>query len=209
MRLAVPTPKQKRILDFIEAFHRKTGTMPSRREIAEGLGLSSVATVQQHIDALEGLGLLERTERSSRALGLPEALRAVAAGLNLPLLGRVAAGYPIEVFEQKDEIEVPSSMITRGPHFALQVTGDSMVDDGILDGDIVVIRKQARALNGETVVALVENEATIKRFYQRDGFVELIPANPRFKPIRVSGETAFQIEGVLSGVLRHYGRRAG
>ena len=121
-----------------------------------------------------------------------------------PLLGRVAAGKPIEAVEDVDVIEVPPSMVGSGEHFVLHVKGDSMKDDGILDGDFVVVRKQPTAENGETVVALINNEATIKKYYKRERDVELRPANDEIESIIVKrGE--MRIQGKVVGVIRHFG----
>ena len=123
----------------------------------------------------------------------------------LPLVGRVAAGRPIEVLSQHEELEVPESMIEKtGTFFSLLVEGDSMIEDGILDGDFVVIKKQSTANNGDTVVALIDNEATIKRFYKKKNTIELHPANSNYQPIVVHPNTGFKIEGVLAGVIRKY-----
>jgi repressor LexA len=123
--------------------------------------------------------------------------------VELPLVGTVAAGRPIEAIETADTIEVPPSMVGRGENFALRVRGDSMVGDGILDGDFVVVRKQASADSGQTVVALIGNEATVKRLVRKDGRIELHPANPAMAPILVENAEELRIEGVVVGVLRH------
>lgn len=131
--------------------------------------------------------------------------RRVLAGRSvaLPLAGRVAAGRPIEAIEAADSLEVPTSMLGRGDNFVLQVQGDSMIGDGILDGDYVVVRKAADAENGRTVVALLHGEATVKRFYRKEGRIELHPANPTMQPILVENEESLRIEGVVVGVIRH------
>jgi repressor LexA len=240
----VLTPKQKRVLDFIEAYFKAENLMPSRREIAEGLGLSSVATVQQHVEALEKQGLLKRgLEGSARAVSIPlsaQRSRLEARGgahseekgsfsgggegssdHSIPLLGRVAAGFPIEVFSQQKQIEIPATLLgiskrsfvspsgreqSTGSHFALEVQGDSMRDDGILEGDIVILEKKVTARTGETVVALLNGEATLKRYVRGKSEVELHPANPRYPVMRVQEEDRFEIQGVLRGVIRTYGK---
>ncbi len=133
--------------------------------------------------------------KSSRGVPAP-------ASLTLPLLGRVAAGCPIEAIETPNEIEVPSSLIRRGEYFVLQVSGNSMIEDGILDGDFVVVKKQRSAERGQMVVALVDDAATVKRFYPKRNFIELHPANPLYQPIVVKSDQSFQIEGIVSGVIR-------
>jgi repressor LexA len=130
-------------------------------------------------------------------------LRPKGTGCVLPLAGTVAAGKPIEALETSDTIEVPSSLAGQGQNFVLRIQGNSMVGDGILDGDYVVVRKQTNADNGQTVVALIRGEATVKRFYRRGKRIELHPANPAMSPILVEDEESFRIEGVVVGVIRH------
>jgi repressor LexA len=131
------------------------------------------------------------------------ALKQMANPTGLPLLGVVAAGAPIEPVPQFELIDVPPSMLRGGERFALKVKGESMRDEGIFPGDLVIIRKQATARNGQTVVAVVNNEATIKTYMVRGNRVELHPANPKMKPIVVSPKDDFRIEGVLIGLIRH------
>lgn len=202
------TPAQKRFLDFLEEFQNEHGYAPSQREIAKALGFSSVGTVQRYKEKLEELGYLESSGANRglkvRSPSTPETVEAV----KLPLVGRVAAGYPIEAIETQDEIEIPASFINRrGEHFVLTVDGESMIGDGILPGDRVVIRRESSPPeNGQTVVALVNNEATIKRFYRKTGVIELHPANPKFPVISVPPDADFRIEGVLVAVLRTFDR---
>lgn len=131
------------------------------------------------------------------------ALERLATAPNLPLVGVVAAGEPIEAIPQMETVDVPSSMLAGGENFALRVKGTSMQDEGILPGDIVIVHKQATARNGQTVVALLDNEATIKKFYRKGNRIELHPANEALKPLIVSPDQEFRIEGVLVGVIRH------
>ncbi len=129
----------------------------------------------------------------------------VSGAVPLPLVGRVAAGYPIEAIATQETLDVPASMIKGGNNFVLRVNGSSMIEDGILDGDFVVIRKQDSAAQGQTVVALIGNEATIKRYYRRGNKIELHPANPAYEPLIIDSmveSTEFKIEGVLIGVIR-------
>jgi repressor LexA len=130
-------------------------------------------------------------------------LRPQETAVELPLVGLVAAGKPIEAIATPDSIEVPPSMVGPGENFVLRVQGDSMIGDGILDGDYVVVRKQAQADNGQTVVALLRGEATVKRLFRRETRIELQPANPTMQPIMVEDEEDFRIEGVVVGVIRH------
>ena len=195
------TPKQKQVLDFIAQHIESEGFAPSQQEIARAFGFRSLGTVQNYLIRLEREGLLSRDWNGRRSLRLT----AVAEqGMQLPLAGTVAAGKPIEAIETSDTIDVPPAMVGAGEHFVLHVAGDSMIDDGILDGDYVVVRKQVTAENGQTVVALLDNEATVKRLQRHGQTIELHPANSTMQPITVDGEAPFSIEGVVVGVIRHY-----
>ncbi|MDR3606523.1 MAG: transcriptional repressor LexA [Oligoflexia bacterium] len=205
------TPKQKQVLDFIHSYQREKDYSPSQQEIAQHFGFSSLGTVQHYLNQLEALGLLQKSLNARRGLSLSESKTETAAveppsSLRaLPVLGKVAAGRPIEAASDLGSIEVPQQLMGRsGKHFVLLVQGDSMIGDGILEGDFVVIRQQSTAANGETVVALIENEATIKRYFKDKDQVELRAANPAYPPIRVDGGLArsFRIEGVLTGLIR-------
>lgn len=201
----VLTPKQKRVLDFIEEFTAKQGYSPSQQEIAEAFGFKSLGTVQNYLVRLERQGALLRHSWNARRGFEVAREKSASESVPLPLLGRVAAGRPIEAILTDETLDVPASMLRGGENFVLRVTGQSMIEDGILDGDYVVIKKQDRADNGQTVVALVGNEATIKRFYRRSGKVELHPANPAFQPLIIDSlveNNEFKIEGVLVGVIR-------
>lgn len=195
------TPKQKVVFEFIQEFSGKHGYAPSNQEIAKHFGFSSLGTVQNYLVRLEKQGVLAKTWNAKRSL---QALTSPDEGLELPLLGRVAAGRPIEAFTSGETIEIPKSMKVPGELFGLRVQGNSMIEDGIMDGDYVIIRKQAQAENGQTVVAMINNEATIKRYYRRPTHVELHPANSEMKPILVDPGDHLRIEGVLVGVLRHF-----
>lgn len=198
------TPRQKVVLDFIIDYQNKNSYSPSRREIAAALGLNSVATIEQHITALIEKELLKRTSDGTRNLEIVHSTKSVPAQ-NLPLLGRVAAGRPIEAIESYESIDVPQFMISSsGQYFVLKVSGNSMIEDGIFDKDYVVIKKQHHASNGDTVVALIEHEATIKRYYKKADQIHLLPANSDYKPIIVKKNQNFHIAGILSGVLRSY-----
>jgi repressor LexA len=194
------TPKQKKMLDFIESFADRQGYPPSQQEIAAAFGFRSLGTVQNYLVRLEREGLLARNWNARRGMTV---IKPKESRLELPLVGRVAAGKPIEAIETPDTIEVPGSMLGAGENFVLKVQGDSMVGDGILDGDYVVVRKQSSADSGQTVVALLGGEATVKRFYRKGASIELHPANPAMQPIIVSSEESFRIEGVVVGVIRH------
>ena len=191
------TPKQKDVLDFIMAYSHANRYAPSQQEIAKNFGFSSLGTVQHYLTQLEQQGYLQKTWNARRGM------KVQSQDSSLPLLGRVAAGRPIEAVLNQEFIEVPSFIRTQvGEYFALEVKGDSMIEEGILDGDYVIIRKEGDASNGQTVVALIDGEATIKKFFRRKGRVELHPANVAYKPILVEPHQNFKIEGVLSGVIR-------
>ena len=196
------TRRQKEVLDFVSAHIERHGIAPTLHEICRHLKLSSVATVHKHLRKLEEKGAVRRLTHQSRALAVvpsPE----VAAGARIPLLGTVAAGAPIEPIETPGTITVPQEFLGRGETFALRVRGDSMIDDGIHDGDVVIVESRRDAPNGATVVALVEGEATVKRFYRRRGRIHLVPANERMAPI-VAKDEDVELRGVVVALLRRY-----
>lgn len=198
------TPKQKEVLDYIHSYTAEQGFAPSQQEIAKHFGFKSLGTVQNYLVRLERHGALRKTWNARRSTAVIPHHTAPEA-VPLPLLGRVAAGRPIEAITHDETIDVPASMIKGGNHFVLRVTGDSMIEDGILSGDYVVIKKQKDASNGQTVVALIGNEATIKRYYRRGTKVELHPANPAYNPLIIDSlveSTELKIEGVLVGLIR-------
>ena len=209
------TKRQREVYDFLSGFVQKHGYSPSFEEIGEGMGLSSLATVHKHLTNLEKKGLLKRDYNRSRSIDvIPErrakqmmsaaAAAAVApVSLELPLLGRIAAGLPVETFEQPETISLND--ITRAKDvFVLQVKGESMQDEHIMDGDYVMIEKAKTARNGEIVVALVDGaETTLKRFYKEGDQIRLQPSNAAMKPIMVHAN-ACQIQGRVIGVLRKY-----
>ncbi|NOY86991.1 MAG: transcriptional repressor LexA [Deltaproteobacteria bacterium] len=196
------TPKQKLVLDFIRSHIKDEGYAPSQKEIAETFGFRSLGTVQSYLVRLEKEGFLTRKWNARRGLRVPNT---VGRGYELPLAGTVAAGKPIEAIETPDTLEVPHSMAGTGENFVLRVKGDSMIEDGILDGDFVIVRKQGTADNGQTVVALMEGEATVKRFFRKADKIELRPANPKMEPIVVEKNEDFRIEGVVIGIIRYCG----
>jgi repressor LexA len=193
------TKRQKEILDFIRTYRSEQGISPTQREIREKLRLSSFGTVQKHLKRLEEKGALKRDWNRSR--GISPA--AEVAGARVALLGLVAAGRPIEPFPVEETIEVPASLLGKGEHFVLRVRGDSMVEDGIRDGDYVIVSRRANAQNGQTVVALVRGEATLKRYYTEGSKVRLQPANAAMKPLTVEGRDIV-IQGVVTGLIRDY-----
>ena len=201
-----PTPRQKQILDFVTRSIDRRGFAPSIKEICDHFGLASTATVHKHLKNLAERGLLNRESNRSRALEVPT--HGVAEAFEIPLLGRVAAGVPIEAISNPDTIAVPSDWLGRGETFALRVRGDSMIDAHIEDGDVVVVERRETARDGETVIALVDDaEATLKIFRtQADGRVRLEPRNESLKPM-IFEASRVRVQGAVVGVLRRYGRR--
>jgi repressor LexA len=212
------TKRQRQVYDFIADFVQKKGYSPSFEEIGQGLELSSLATVHKHITNLERKGLLRRDYNRSRSIDvlppkgrLKQALAAAAsvaaassrsAGV-LPLVGRIAAGRPVETLETPESISL-SDITGSKDVYVLEVRGDSMQDEHILDGDYVLVEKTKTARDGEIVVALVENsETTLKRFYREGDRIRLQPSNATMKPI-IAPAAAVQIQGRVIGVLRKY-----
>jgi repressor LexA len=195
--------KQKAFLDYISRYSERWGTAPSFDEICSHFGFRSYNTVTTYLKVLERKGFIRLPSRKNlkRAIEILKPLE--SRRYEIPLLGFVAAGRPMEAVEDRRAVEVPASMTGKGEHFALLVKGDSMEDDGILDGDLVVVRRQPLAENGDTVVALIGNEVTVKRYYLRDDHVELRPAHKGMASIRVAGES-LGIQGKVVGVMRRY-----
>ena len=196
------TRRQKELLDFLRRYIKRHGYAPSLAEMRVHLRLASLATVHKHLRQLEDKGVIRRLPGRSRALELCAATTA-GPGKRVPLLGRVAAGTPIEPIELDESLTIPDELLGRGETFALRVQGDSMIDDGIHDGDVVVVERRATADDGQTVVALLDGEATIKRFHRRRGRVHLEPANATLSPVIVSPERV-EIRGVVVALLRRY-----
>jgi len=199
------TRRQKQILDFLQSYIRSNGYAPSFEEIAEEFSFSSLATVHEHLSNLERKGSIRRSHNESRGIELlPTAGQTGAT--ELPLLGLVAAGEPIEAIPQPETISVPNEMVPRrGSSYALRVRGQSMIDDHIDDGDYVIVHNRQTAENGQMVIALVHGaSATVKRLYREaDGWIRLQPANERMQPIRVH-EDDLLVQGVVIGVIRRY-----
>ncbi|HQQ78394.1 MAG TPA: transcriptional repressor LexA [Thermoanaerobaculia bacterium] len=197
------TPRQKEIADFIRRYRSKHGVSPTQREICEEFGYSSFGTLQKHIRLLLEKGVLVRDWNKRRSLALAEEDRPVGA-VEIPLAGRIAAGQPIEVEPQGESVSVPEALTRKGQNYVLRVSGHSMIDDGIHDGDFVVVNRREKAANGEMVAALVNGEATLKRFYNEgDGRVRLQPANDRMAPI-YAPEGDVKVQGVVVGLMRKY-----
>ena len=200
------TKKQKFLLDFIRKFTADNGYPPSFREIMEGLKYSSVATVAQHIDNLVAKGYLHKRDNEARSIQLVETDLELGQGSDLPILGFIAAGEPITVLDQpKDTLVVPPFMIKSNHSYVLKVKGNSMVDDGILDGDYIVVRENKSPHNGDVVVAMLNGySATLKRFYKEDNKIRLQPANSAMKPIILDENDFLEIQGVVTGVIRSF-----
>ncbi len=203
------TKRQKQVLDFIAGFVDENGYCPSYEEIARGLDLASLATVHKHISVLEGKSYLKRGFNQSRSLELApkylqEQRRPKTPLTEIPLLGRIAAGVPVETTEQRETLNF-ADFAGNGNTFALEVRGDSMIDDHICDGDLILVERVQQALDGDIVVALVSGaETTLKRFFREaNDTVRLQPANSALKPILVPARDV-QIQGHLLAVLRKY-----
>ena len=195
------TPRQLEILQFIRAYRRSHGYSPTMQEIGDHLSLTKV-TVFEHVGALEKKGALTRgAKHKARSLQVcPEFESADRRPSRIPLVGKIAAGMPIEAIENREELDLEDLFDTSGETFILRVTGDSMIDEQIRDGDYVICERRSTPRNGETVVALLrDDEATLKKFYKEGSRIRLQPANPNFKPIYVDDVS---IQGVVIGVVR-------
>lgn len=199
------TKRQKEILDFLEEFLAENGYAPSFEEIAKHFGYTSLATVHEHLENLRQKGYIRKSYNASRSVELvPNGLPASA--VDLPLMGQVAAGVPIEAIQDTETVSVPEDFLRRGgEHYVLRVSGNSMIDEQIRDGDYIVVNARETANNGETVVALVHGEAaTVKKFYREtDGRVRLQPANATMSPMYFPGSDVL-VQGIVIGVLRRY-----
>lgn len=197
--------RQKQILFFIRQYIQKFGSSPTLQEIADALGLSSLATVHEHLQALERKKVIRRYQGAIRGIEiLDKKIGKLLQGVELPILGFIAAGKPIEPYTDPNATLRVSPTLLSGKKnsFVLQVRGDSMVDEGILDGDYVVVEKQEKANDGEIVIALLENGlATLKRFFREKTRVRLEPANAKRSPIYAKN---IQIQGKVIGVIRKY-----
>jgi repressor LexA len=199
------TKRQKEILDYIQGYIEAHGYAPSYEEIAAYFRYSSLATVHEHLENLKRKGYIRKSYNESRSIELvPVGMRVEA--VELPLLGLVAAGHPIEAIQEHETFAVPEDLLSRGGrHYVLRVTGDSMIDEAIRDGDFIVVNARPTAMNGDTVVALIDGDAaTVKKFYREpDGRIRLQPANPAMPPLYYRPERVV-IQGVVVGVIRRY-----
>lgn len=193
------TKKQKEVLDFIKKFMSKKGYSPTLDEIRDGLNLSAVSTVHQHIETLVEKGYLQKSENYSRAIELNRKDKHFST---IPLLGIISAGGPIEAIRNPEPIEVPRSMLSNsGEFYALKVSGTSMIEEGISDGDIVIVKEQPIVENGEKAVAYLpdKNAVTLKKIYQEKNRIKLVPANKTMRPFY---EKNVEVQGKVVGVLR-------
>ena len=195
------TEKQARVLAFITQGIRDQGYPPTFQELAQDLHLTE-KNARDYVLILERKGYLRRQPNVARGITLVKQ-PALESLLEIPFVGRVMAGKPVEVFEDHEPILVPPMLLRSGTHFVMEVRGDSMIDDGIRDGDLVIVQQQAEPNNGDTVVAVVRGEATIKRFYRRGTSVELRPANAHMMPLQVEAQDV-AIKGVVAGLIRKY-----
>ena len=198
------TRRQRAVLDVIRDFIATHGYSPSLEEIGDALGLSSVATVHKHVTHLVEKGYVRRAWNQNRSIEIVDTSSG-AGSVSLPLVGRIAAGQPLEAVPTSETVRMPAEMIAgRGRTFVLRVEGNSMIDEQIRDGDLVIVEERKAAQEGETVVALIDGtDATLKRFRREGSKIKLQPANPAMSPIVVDADRV-KIQGVVVGVLRRY-----
>lgn len=193
------TKRQKEVLEYLRGFIGKHDYAPSYREVADHFGFSSVATVAEHVETLKSKGYLENEENMARSIQLTPTWD--DRTFSIPLLGSIAAGLPIEAVRTTETIDIPKDMMGKNV-FALRVRGDSMIEDGILDGDYVIIEQTQQPKNGDIVVALMEgNNVTLKRFYRESDHIRLQPANGKYQPIRAKRVV---VQGRVRGVIRKF-----
>lgn len=197
--------RQQQILDFIRQYIQSTGTAPTLRQVADAIGVSSLATVHEHLQTLVEKGLLKRKAGRVRSMELTQSEIDVTPGeMDVPILGFIAAGAPIEPYTDPNAtMSIPQAMTSgKKRTYVLQVRGESMIEDGIMDGDHVIIEQTDLASNGEIVVALLDNGmATLKRFFKEETRIRLMPANAKMQPIFVKN---VKIQGRVVGLVRRY-----
>jgi repressor LexA len=197
------TRRQKEVIDFLSGFTQRNGYSPSYEEIAAGLGLNSLATVHKHVTNLQNKGLLQRAHNRSRSIDVLPQRKARSAMDRLPLMGRIAAGRPVEAIEQAETISLGDILGNR-ECYALEVRGDSMRDEHIMSGDYVLVERTRSAREGEIVVALIDGaDATLKRFYREGNLIRLQPSNTEMAPIYAPAANV-AIQGKVLGILRKY-----
>lgn len=199
------TKKQADILAFIVEYVKEHGYAPSYREVGSNFGIGSTATVHEHVKNLERKGYLSSDPDAARSIEVENSILSAAKALLLPLKGLITAGQPIEAVETNETFSVPAEMVKDGEEaYVLKVKGESMIEDGILSGDYVVVVATTAPQDGDTVVALLENtNATLKRFYKEKGRVRLQPANRTMQPLYVKD---IIVQGIVRGVIRNYQR---
>jgi repressor LexA len=203
------TERQKEILDFILEFQRRRGISPTHREICDRFGYSSYGTVYKHLKLLQEKGYLRREWNQKRGIEVVDRDGdRGAAEVELSFYGRIAAGQPIEALSGDETLGVPHHLLggrraSPADHYVLEVVGDSMIDEGIHEGDLVVVQRRERADPGEMVVALIGDEATLKRFYPEGAIVRLQPANRNLEPIRVPADNV-RVQGIVVGLMRRF-----
>jgi len=202
--MTILTKKQKAVLDYITTYEQDYGYAPSLNEIKDALGASAVSTIHEHVTNLITKGFLKRVKGAARSLELVK--MKLASSLSIPLVGTIACGEPLEALEDSDRsIEISSdTRFNVSDLYALRAKGDSMIEDGILEGDYLIIKKQAWASNGDTVVAIIDdNEATLKQFYKEKDRIRLQPANSNYEPIF---RKEVEVRGVVIKVIRDLAR---
>lgn len=188
------TKKQLEILKFIEEYQRKNnGISPSLEEIKNHFKLNAVSTVFGHLEKLKKEGLIEKEWNSKRGIKIKK---------KIPLMGVVSAGLPVETFENKEELDI-QNLFLEGENFALKVSGNSMIEEGIYEGDLIILNKNRKPENGDLVIAMVDGEMTLKKYYRIGEKIKLQPANPNFKPIYVD-EKNVQIQGIVIALIRKF-----
>jgi repressor LexA len=203
MRVLPLTKRQREILDYLNEFIQQHGYAPSLEELGRRFGLSSLATVHKHLTNLQEKGFIKRAWNRSRSVELVQT-RSGGRAVELPLLGFVAAGAPIEAIATAESIAVPESLVGKRDTYVLRVRGESMIDEQIRDGDFVIVEDRKTAENGEMVIALLgSSDVTLKKFYRENGQVRLQPANPAMQPLIIPADQV-QVQGVVVGVMRKY-----
>ncbi len=197
------TARQQEVFDYIQAHLETNGVSPSFREMRAALGLKSLSTVTYHVRALTRAGYLVNTRGYHGKRALQVVPQTPDMPLEIPLAGIIAAGKPIEPLPDDQTVDVPPTF-AEPDNYALKVQGDSMVGEGVLDGDVIIVRRVDEARSREMVVAIINGEATLKRLVQQGGKVELHPANPRYPVITIGPEDDFRIQGVAIGVIRNF-----
>ena len=196
------TKRQSEILKFITNFLKDEDYAPSYREIAEGVGLSSPATIHQHLQVMKSKGFLNIDSDAPRGIALTSKVMQMSKAIELPLVGLITAGVPIEAVETKETMAVPADLVTDENSYVLKVSGESMIDEGIFDGDFVVVERNHSPQNGDVVVALLNNAyATLKKFYRETNRIRLQPANVTMKPIYCKDVA---IQGIVRAIIRKF-----